>query len=69
MLFQKNKKKTGILFKIIKFIKCEIRKDFKIINELIHIFNMESKKINYFSEILHFLPYCHIAPGSLSVLL
>ena len=51
MLFQKNKKKTGILFKIIKFIKCEIRKDFKIINELIHIFNMESKKINYFSEI------------------
>lgn len=49
--FQKNKKKTGILFKIIKFIKCEIRKDFKIINELIHIFNMESKKINYFSEI------------------
>ena len=51
MLFQKNKKKTGILFKIIKFIKCEIRKDFKIINELIHIFTMESKKINYFSEI------------------
>ena len=51
MLFQKNKKKTGILFKIIKFIKCEIRKDFKIINELIHIFNMESKKVNYFSEI------------------
>lgn len=51
MLFQKNKKKTGILFKIIKFIKCEIRKDFKFINELSHIFNIESKKVNYFSEI------------------
>ena len=52
MLFQKNsKKKTGILFKIIKFIKCEIRKDFKFINELSHIFNVESKKVNYFSEI------------------
>jgi len=52
MLFQKNsKKKTGILFKIIKFIKYEIRKDFKIINELSHIFNIESKKVNYFSEI------------------
>ena len=45
MLFQKNKKKTGILFKIIKFIKYEIRKDFKFINELSHIFNIESKKI------------------------
>ena len=51
MLFQKNKKKTGILFKIIKFIKYEIRKDFKFINELSHIFNIESKKVNYFSEI------------------
>lgn len=51
MLFQKNKKKTGILFRIIKFIKCEIRKDFKFINELSHIFNIESKKVNYFSEI------------------
>ena len=52
MLFQKNsKKKTGILFKIIKFIKCEIRKDFRFINELSHIFNIESKKVNYFSEI------------------
>ena len=52
MLLQKNsKKKTGILFKIIKFIKCEIRKDFKFINELSHIFNIESKKVNYFSEI------------------
>ena len=52
MLFQKNsKKKTGILFKIIKFIKCEIRKNFKFINELSHIFNIESKKVNYFSEI------------------
>ena len=51
MLFQKNKKKTGILFKIIKFIKYEMRKDFKFINELSHIFNIESKKVNYFSEI------------------
>lgn len=51
MLFQKNKKKTGILFKIIKFIKYEIRKDFKFINELSHIFNIKSKKVNYFSEI------------------
>lgn len=51
MLFQKNKKKTGILFRIIKFIKCEIREDFKFINELSHIFNIESKKVNYFSEI------------------